>query len=85
MGKRKDINRFDLAIIRIMELLRHLDRGDIAGNGRLDIGVLKGQGDFLSLARQLTQHRATFRRRLLWLGSMLCAASNHPQLFVGGR
>jgi hypothetical protein len=39
--KRKNVDGFDLLVVRILILLRHIDRGDVAFDVRFHIGVLQ--------------------------------------------
>ena len=39
--QREDVDRFDLLLVRILELLRDVDRRDVAGDGGLHIRVLE--------------------------------------------
>ncbi len=86
LGERKQVNRFDLRIKRIVELLPYIDRADVTVNTCFDVRVFQGQRDLLDrLLREVGEHRACSWRAVLAavLGlTLIGGRRNNPEFFV---
>ena len=58
MRQGEDVDGLDLLVVRVVELLGDIDRGDVAGDGGFDVRVLQRHGHRGGLPRRLGEEQA---------------------------